>query len=109
KRLEPKWVRQPLQEFVAAVVVHNRLGDDGAKRRHALAKPGRHPAAVKWKISATRPFYHRYVCQLLFRVGHSIAPNRHEGLKTSATQPLAILQTELNLLGTAELTGWAPV
>src|SRR6478609_7709578 len=102
KRLEPKWMRQPLQEFVAAVVMHDRLGDDGAEHRHALAKPSRHPAAVERKI------YHRDVCQFCFESGPSIAPKRQEGLKTSGAQPLAILETELNLLGTVELRGGAP-
>jgi hypothetical protein len=36
KRLEPERVRQPLKEFIAAVVMHNRLADDGAERGHAL-------------------------------------------------------------------------
>src|SRR5260370_35540724 len=41
ERLEPKRMSQPLQEFVAAVVVDDRLSDDGPERRHAGRQPRR--------------------------------------------------------------------
>ena len=47
ERLEPERMRQPLQEFVAAVVMDDRLGDDGAERRHARRQPRRHTSAVQ--------------------------------------------------------------
>ena len=34
--LEPERVRQPAQELIAAVVMHDGLANDGAERRHAL-------------------------------------------------------------------------
>ena len=58
ERLEPERMRQPAQEFVAAVVMHDRLADDGAKRRHALPEPCRHAAAMERKISAASPSCH---------------------------------------------------
>jgi hypothetical protein len=47
ERLEPEGVRQALQEFVAAVMVHDRLRDDGAERRHARRQPRRHTSAMQ--------------------------------------------------------------
>src|ERR1700733_11283498 len=45
--LEPERMRQPLQEFVAAVVVDDRLSDDGAERRHPGRQPRRDPSAMQ--------------------------------------------------------------
>ena len=46
ERLEPEWMGQPLQEFVASVVVDNGLCDDGTERRHARRQPGRYVPSV---------------------------------------------------------------
>ena len=35
ERLKPEWMRQPLQEFVAAIVMNHGLRDNGAERGHA--------------------------------------------------------------------------
>ena len=51
-------MRQPAQEFVAAVMMDDRLGDDRAQFRHALAEPGGNPAIVKRQIGAARPSSH---------------------------------------------------
>ena len=59
-------MRQPAQELVAAVVMHDRLlvapvmmddglADDGAELSHALGQPRRHAAAMERQISAARP------------------------------------------------------
>ena len=40
ERLEPERMRQTAQEFVAAIMMHDRLGDHRAKPRHALASHG---------------------------------------------------------------------
>jgi hypothetical protein len=45
--LKPEGMRQPLQEFVAAVVMDHRLGHDGAQHGHARRQPGRHPSAMQ--------------------------------------------------------------
>ena len=55
-------MRQPAQQFVATVVMNDRLAHDGAKPRHAVAEPFRHAPAVKWKISTSRSL--RHVCRL---------------------------------------------
>jgi hypothetical protein len=47
ERLEPERMRQPLQEFVAAVVVDDRLSDDGAERRHTGRQPRRDTSAMQ--------------------------------------------------------------
>src|SRR6202035_3784146 len=39
ERLEPERMRQPPQQLVAPVVMHDRLADDGAEPAHALAEP----------------------------------------------------------------------
>ena len=58
ERLEPEGMRQTAQEFVASVMVDDRLRDDRAEPRHALAEPCRHPAVVKRQIGAARPSSH---------------------------------------------------
>ncbi len=45
-------MRQPGEELVAAVMMHNRLRDDGAERRHAGAEPGWNTTAMERKIGA---------------------------------------------------------
>jgi hypothetical protein len=72
--LKPEWVRQPPQEFVAAVVVHDGLAHDGTQRGHALPQPWRHTPAIQGKISAACPSCHRsstdsLVCRVYQRVG----------------------------------------
>jgi beta-phosphoglucomutase-like phosphatase (HAD superfamily) len=47
ERPEPEWMRQPLQEFVAAVVVDDGLSNDGAERRHSGRQPRRNTSAVQ--------------------------------------------------------------
>src|SRR3954466_1300567 len=49
ERLEPEWMRESLKEFIPAVMVDNRLSDDGAERRHACRQPGRYPPAMQGK------------------------------------------------------------
>src|SRR5437588_9090092 len=50
--LEPEWMRQPTQELVAAIVVDDRLANNGAQRGHARRQPWRHASEMKGKISA---------------------------------------------------------
>lgn len=52
ERLEPERMRQPLEERIAAVMMHDRLGDDRSQRRHATCQPRRNPAGVKREIGA---------------------------------------------------------
>src|SRR6266436_2657923 len=52
ERLKPERMRQPLQEFVAAVMMDDSLADNGAKQGHAFSQPRRNTAAVKRKIGA---------------------------------------------------------
>jgi hypothetical protein len=47
EELEPKRVRQPPQEFVAAVLMHDGLSDDGAERGHACRQPLRDAPAMQ--------------------------------------------------------------
>jgi hypothetical protein len=53
KGLEPEGMRETAQEFIAAVVMHDGLADNGPKCRHAPAQPGGHASAVEGKICAT--------------------------------------------------------
>ena len=59
ERLKPERVRQPLQEFVAAVMLHDRLCDDGAKRGHARRQPRRHASAVEREVGAAGASCHQ--------------------------------------------------
>src|SRR6202035_5251769 len=52
-RLEPERMRQPPQEFVAAIVVDDCLSDDGAERRHAGHQPWRYTSAVQGQVCAS--------------------------------------------------------
>src|ERR1700742_2760069 len=52
ERLEPERMRQPLQEFIAAVMVNDRLGDDRAERGHARRQPRRYAPAMEREIGA---------------------------------------------------------
>ena len=40
-------MRQPLQEFIAAVMMDDSLANNGAKQGHAFCQPGRNAPAVK--------------------------------------------------------------
>ena len=53
ERLEPERMREPAQELVAAVVMHDRLADHRAEPRHAVAEPFRHVAAVQRQVGAS--------------------------------------------------------
>src|SRR2546430_2675502 len=57
--LEPEWMRWPPQEFITAVVMHDRLADDGAQRGHARGEPRRHATAMQRKISAAGSACHQ--------------------------------------------------
>ena len=90
--LEPEGVRQPAQEFVAAVVMHDGLADDGAERRHALAQPRRHAAAMEGKISAACSSCHvrlrvirRFECSK--EMGASGHRRSHQHAEAAATFP----------------------
>jgi hypothetical protein len=58
ERLEPERVRQPLQELVAAVMVHDGLRDDGSERRHACRQPRRQASPVQRKNCVAGAFCH---------------------------------------------------
>jgi hypothetical protein len=47
-------MRQPAQQFIASVFVHNRLTDDGTQPRHPRGKPSRHMAGMQWQIRTSR-------------------------------------------------------
>jgi hypothetical protein len=51
--LEPKGVREAMNEFVAPVMMDDGLAHDRTKAGHPVAKPFRYAAAVKRKISAS--------------------------------------------------------
>src|SRR5215207_8783458 len=59
ERLEPERVRQPPQEFVAAVVMHDGLRDDGAERGHACRQPGRDASAMQGEVGTAATSWHR--------------------------------------------------
>ena len=53
ERLEPERMGEAAQQLVAAVIVDDRLADDGAKPAHAAREPQGHPAAVQRQIGAS--------------------------------------------------------
>jgi hypothetical protein len=50
---------QPGEQFFASIMMDNGLADDGAKRRHAVRQPLRHPAAVQGKVGAAAGTGHK--------------------------------------------------
>jgi hypothetical protein len=52
ERLEPEWMRQAAQQFIAPVMVDDRLANHCAEPRHPIGQPFRDVAAVQWKIGA---------------------------------------------------------
>src|SRR5262249_3768726 len=58
KRLEPEGMRQPSQEFIAAIVVDDCLADHGAERGHPRRKPWRHMSAMQRKLSTAGALAH---------------------------------------------------
>ena len=59
ERLEPERMRETAQEFLAPVVMHDRLRDHRAEPRHALAEPRRHAAAMERQVGASAASGHR--------------------------------------------------
>jgi hypothetical protein len=52
ERLKPERMRQPLQEFVAAVVMDDSLANNRANHGHAFSQPRWNTPAVKREIGA---------------------------------------------------------
>src|SRR3979409_2556676 len=52
KRLKPEWMRQPLQEFIASVVMDDGSANNGTERGHAACQATRHTPAGKRNIGA---------------------------------------------------------
>ena len=46
-------MRKSAQEFVAAIMMHDGLGDDRSKARHALPEPRGHAAIVQRQVGAS--------------------------------------------------------
>src|SRR3569832_1158277 len=61
KRLEPEGMGQPAQHLIAAILQHNRLGDDGTQPGHALAQPSRHTTTVQRQVGAARALCHQAI------------------------------------------------
>jgi hypothetical protein len=61
ERLKPEWVRKPAQELVAAVMMHDRLGDYRSKPRHSGSQPMRHAATMEREISASGATAHLFI------------------------------------------------
>jgi hypothetical protein len=61
ERLEPEGVRQPLEEFVAAVVMDDCLRDDGPEAGHALGEPRGDASTMQREIGASGPPRHQLV------------------------------------------------
>jgi hypothetical protein len=65
------------KELVAAVVMHDRLGDDRTETGHAIRQPQRHPSAMERQIRASCSMRHAS-----FYVAATIAATREpEGRK----------------------------
>jgi len=56
--LEPERIGEPTQQFVASIVMYDRLAHDGAETRHAVGEPFRHLPAMQREVGASRPSSH---------------------------------------------------
>ena len=61
ERLEPKGMRQPAQQLVAAILEDDRLGDHRAQSGHAIAQPFRHAATVKRQVRTAGTAHHQRI------------------------------------------------
>src|ERR1700691_3270574 len=84
KRLKPKRMRQPSQEFFAPIMMDDGLRDDRAKPRHSLGQPLRHLAVVQRQIGASGASHlswysrtWRLSASFLFRSGSSRCQRRY--------------------------------
>jgi hypothetical protein len=102
ERLEPERMRQPLQEFIAAVVMDDGLANDGAKRRHPFGQPRRNTAAVKRKIGAAGTSGHACSIRVddLRGLAHS-KDSLRANARTSVVVVIAGLDPRLSGLGLA--------
>src|SRR5438034_9508090 len=50
ERLEPEGMRQPSQELITAIMMHDSLADDCAQSCHSLCQPWRYASAMQGKI-----------------------------------------------------------
>src|SRR5579884_849660 len=101
--LKPKRMREAAQKFVAAVVMDDGLGDDGAEPRHAVGQPFRHVAAVKRQIGAASASNHseyQHVVRSHF-VPASLICQLNDGAGVLAS--LATLWSTINPVGRAAL------
>src|SRR6516165_2439097 len=69
KRLEPEGMREPTQEFVAAIVVNNRLANDRAQASHTTCQPFWYVPAMQRQISTSRFAAHEFLASRAFAVG----------------------------------------
>ena len=58
ERLEPEGMRQTAEQFVAAVMVDDRLAHRRPEPRHAAGEPGRHTPAMQGEIGAAGALRH---------------------------------------------------
>ena len=53
ERLKPEWMREPAQELVPPVVVHDRLADHRPEPRHPVGEPFRDVPVVQRQVGAS--------------------------------------------------------
>jgi len=53
KGLKPERMREPAQELVPPVVMHDRLADHGPEPRHPVGEPFRHVPVVERQVGAS--------------------------------------------------------
>jgi hypothetical protein len=58
KGLKPERMREAAEQLVPAVMMDDRLADDGAKPRHAIGEPFGNMAAMKRQIGAAGASWH---------------------------------------------------
>src|SRR3569833_1170761 len=58
KALEPEWIGEPCQKFVAPIFLADRFGDHRAELAHPSGEPLRHLSMVQRQVGAARPLRH---------------------------------------------------
>jgi hypothetical protein len=51
--LKPEWMREPAQELVSPVLVHDRLADHRPEPRHSVGEPLRDVPVVQRQVGAS--------------------------------------------------------
>src|ERR1700675_2328187 len=69
--LNPEWIGEPTQQFVASIMMHDRLAHDRAETCHAVGEPFRNLPAMQREVRAPHPSSHEFTSLQLWWIDKS--------------------------------------